>query len=399
MHEIWRQRRLRISVGVGLLVLLAAFFASGAGAVGGANREDVGACKRSTLTSPPLWTGSGVWNGEDLVLVDTVRRSLLPYSPTGRTMMEPRGSLQKALRDLYPIRLAASVGASREQVGGDRLAMQVDADRFLVMDRGYATLRNVNARQLPARDGSGAAIDKIFDWTLAGSDIVGFADVKAPGDRWFSGPVRFSMDAPNDFQVLNNLATDDTSRLYHKLANPYTASLGDTAYYLLMGNGIHLWKHAKGGEPVDLGDLEATFPAWTASSHSLPSFVNPQDASGLMQAVERSSMPTGLYAWVDPESNQKALYLASRQWQEAKTDWLLTKLDPKDGHVLGTTRIGSKANHLFFVPGADQWAVVEKGPLLGLREQEVKSIYTIPAAKVVKAFQHPKRTEVLDICQ
>jgi len=398
MQQTWR-RRIRIGVVGGLLALLAGFAVSGARAAAGEKQGETSPCKRASLTRAPLWTGSGVWNGEDLVLVDTIRRSLLPYSAAGRARLEPRGPLQKALRDLYPVRLAAGVPAASEKASEARLALQVDAYRFLVMDRGYATLGNVSTRLLQAQDGSGATIEKVFDWTLAGKDIVGFAELKGPGDRWFCGPVRFSTEAPNGFQVLKNLPMDDDSRKYHKLGNAYTASLGDTAYYLLMSNGIHLWKHENGREPEDLRDLEADFTAWKSNS-PLPSFVNAQDASEIMEAVERSSLPTGLYGWVDPVSQRKALYLVSRQWRDGKTQWLLSNLDPKDGRVLGTSRIDSQANHLFIVPGARQWAVVEKGPVRGLREQEVKGIYTIPADKITRASTRLGAKQVIrDICQ
>ena len=398
MHKIWR-RRLRDYVVVGgLLALLVSFFAfpgSPAAADGKRGDESLFTCKRASLTRSPLWTGSGAWNGEDLVLVDTIRRRLLPFSEDGRARPEPRGPLQKALTDLYPIRIAAGSD------GG--LVLQADANRFLVLDRGFATLGNVSTRLLATQDGT--TIEKVFDWALAGNDIVGFADVKTPGlngnenDRWASGVVRFSTGKASGFEFLENLdVANDISRKYHRLGNAYIANLGDTAYYLLMGNGIHLWRHQKGkSRGEDLGDLEGSFPLWKISP-PLPSFVNPQDYSEVMETVELSSMPTGLYGWVDPVSKRQALYLVSRQRQNGKTQWLMSKLDPRNGRVQGTASIASNANHLFIVPGASRWAVVEKGPALGLQEQEVKGIYTIPAEKIRKSFQ-PGRSTVLDLCQ
>jgi hypothetical protein len=251
----------------------------------------------------------------------------------------------------------------------------------------------------PAQDRSGSTIEKVFDWALAGKDIVGFAEVKAPGDRWYAGPVRFSTEATSGFKLLHNLPMDGASRQYHKLGYNYIANLGDTAYYLLMGNGIHLWRHENGKDPQDLWDLEKSFPLWK-SSPLLPSFVNPQDFREVMDKVEESSMPTGLYGWMDPVSKQKALYLVSRQRQNNETQWLLSKINPINGRVLGTSRINSTANHLFAVPGASRWAMVEKGAVLGLQqEQEVKGIYTIPAEKVRRSLEQRAGKGLLDICQ
>jgi hypothetical protein len=354
-------------------------------------------CKRSSLTRPPLWSGSGAWNGEELVLMDTVRRGLLPYSADGQARLEPRGPLSKALTDLYPMRVAAR--------SDGHMVVQADADRFLVVDRGYAAVDNVSAHLLAAQVGpgstleKGSTIEKVYTWAPAGTDIVAFADVKAPGERWATGIIRLSPDK-GSFEFLNNLPMDDVSRKYHRLGYGYITSLGDTAFYLLMGNGTHLWRHEKGKEPEDLGDLERAFPLWKKFPLLL-SYVDPRDFETIMGTVEKSAMPTGLYGWKDPTSGQEALYLVSRQFQNGKTEWLLTQIS-KSGRVGGTVFIRSDANHLFAIPGPSQWAIVEKGPATGLQQQTVESIYTIPAEKVKGSFERlagQGSRGSLDICQ
>ena len=399
MHQT--RRRLLLGLGGVLLPLLVgAFVAPGSQATAGENRGGSpvpsSLCKRSALAMPPLWTGSGAWNGDDLVLIDTVRRRLLPYSADGRARVEPQAPLAKALVDLYPTRIAAA--------GDGRLVVQADASRFLLMDGGYAKRGDVLASLLAAQDGSGSTIDKIYTLALAGQDIVAFADVKTPGvagvDRWSTGIVRL-YPGKGSFEVLHNLPRDDVSRKYHRLGYAYIAGLGDTAFYLLMGNGTHLWRHEQGKEPEDLGDLERFFPLWKKSP-ALPSYVSAQDFVSVMETAEESSMPTGLYGWKDPASGQEALYLVSRQVQNGKTQWLLTKLLPKNGRSAGTVLIRSDANHLFAVPGPSQWAIVEKGPAVALQEQEVKNVFILPAEKVRRSFDRPAAQGgkgLSDICQ
>jgi hypothetical protein len=406
------RRRLLLGVvggGLTLLVGAAAPYSSKevvAGEKRGGGDVPVSACKRSPLTRPPLWTGSGVWNGEDLVLVDTVGRGLLPYSADGQARLEPPGPLSKALTKLYPMRIAA---------GGDgRLVIQADANRFLTLDRGYAAVGNVSAHLTAAQDRSGSMIDKVFTWTLAGQDVVAFADVRPPGLRsneWATGIVRFSAETEKSgFEFPSNMNrpidADAISRKYHRLGYAYITSLGDTAFYILMDSGAyHLWRYEKGNIPEDLGDLAQlviSFQGLWRDPSDMPSYVTPQDYVTFMETVEESSMPTGLYGWRDPASGSEALYLLSRQSQNGATRWLLTKLDPNSGRGMETVLIRSDANHLFAVPGPNQWAIVEKGPAVGLQKQEVKSIYTIPAERVRRSFEALKvrgSKEPLDICQ
>jgi hypothetical protein len=289
-----------------------------------------------------------------------------------------------------------------------RLVVQADANRFLMLDRGYATVGNVSAHLMVAPDGSNSVIERIYSWALASRDVVAFADVRTPGingnERWSTGIVRFSTETERGgFEFLRNmnLPMDTVSRKYHRLGYPYIAGLGETAFYILMDHGAyHLWSYKRGSAPEDLGDLGKLtgFEKLWKDPASLPSYVNSQDYVNFMETVEESSMPTGLYGWKDPVSGSESLYLMSRQRQNGATRWLLTQLDPKSGHGKATAVIGSEANHLFAVPGPSRWAIVEKGPAVGLQEQEVRSIYTIPAAKI-RALNGRSGKELRDICQ
>jgi hypothetical protein len=309
--------------------------------------------------------------------------------------MDLPGSLSKSWSDLYPIRLAVR--------DDSRLVVQAEANRFLTLDPEYAAEGNMNT--LLKAGPNGSTIEKVFTWAPAKGDIVAFADVKAPGDRWGAGVVRFSTDleaTSHGFQLLNDLSPQDASRKFHRLGFSYIAALGDTAYYLLMDNGFHLWKSDPGKDAEDMKDLTESFPSWK-SSPQLPSYVMPEDFTSVMETIEGSAFPTGLYGWRDPVSGERSLYLLSRQPQNGVVQWLLSRIDPASGDVTGTVLIQSHANHLFAIPGPVMWAFVEKGPALGLTEQEVGDILTIPAERVRSSLERSARGNgkqvPVDICK
>lgn len=343
----------------------------------------------------PFWTSTGVWNNSDLVLVDTVRRALLPYSRDGWPGMEPATQLSKSLKDLYPKRIAAR--------DDGRFVMQADAHRFIVLNRAYSTEESVDvfSRMSPA----GFAIDKVYTWAPAGKDILAFADLKDQDEKEDSGIVRFPLtpqatgEKARDVQFL--LSTDmDASRKYHRLGYSYITAIGDTGYFVLMGDGIDLWKHVnRKPKPEPMKALAPLFPGQTAPQ--LPSYVRREDFLSVMSTVEKARMPTGLYGL------DRFLYLVWRQPKGGSTQWLLSKIDPdpRVDKVVSTVEIPSRANHLFVVPGHSYWAFVEKGPALGLDKQEVRSVLTIPSRSLQASFERAHlveksgRRELVSSCQ
>ncbi len=342
-------------------------------------------CRRFPLSRPPLWTGSGAWRGEDLILVDTIRRSLLSYSSAGSARPESSDPLARTLRDLYPSRIAGG--------GNEQIVIQVEPDRFIFTDHGQLVKSSASISSFPSEKGD--VIGRIYDWALAAKDIVAFAEIKngkGGKEDWAAGIVRLSVDSFGSFKVINKVGIHGASRKFHRLGYSYITSLGSSVYYVLMENGVHLWKQEKGKDPQDFGDFRGLFPEWEHLP-ALPEFVRPQDLFPTMSVVEGSTMPTALYEW------EGSIYMVSRQRKDGKQQWFLTKINPGNGAALGTYRIASDANHLFPVPGSQYWAFIEKGPTLGLQEQSVKSIYVIPSGSLRKRFSDSKKGDLLDICQ
>jgi hypothetical protein len=330
-------------------------------------------CARSNLDRPVQWTTSGIWNGSDLILADTVWRGLRRYSIDGKLKPEMLGPLSRNWADLYPVKV--------ENGENGFVVVQLEGNRFIELDRNYRFLRSVDALSLVGPNG--ATLEKIYDWSLAGRDIVAFADVKTPnklGDRWSCGIVRFHLEQSSRFKFLKSLSTDDVSRKFHRMGYAYLAAIGGTAYVILMEPSVHLLKNEEAqGNLKELVSLSAD-SNWLRKVSVLPNFIQPGDYAPLMRAVEDSTLPAGIYSW------EGDLYLLSRSPLGVGTKWLLSKIDPVKEQILGTVEIPSHANHLFVVPGPQYWAFVEKGPALGLKDQAVQGVLTIKSKDMATAF-------------
>jgi len=357
---------------------------------------------RATFSQPPQWAGSGALKGSDLVLADSVGRSLLRYSAaSGKAKADLPGPLSESWTDLHPIRVAA------QPDGG--LIVQADASQFFLFDSAdrYERRFDISSR---AQDGS--VIDRIYTWALTGKSLVALADIqtrRGQGESWMTSLVRFPLDATassSGFQTLPGSdltpghAPLDQSRKFHRLGFSYIAGREDNeeAYILLMEDSFRLFRTSKEqGKLTELpGALEPLFPS-TKPAPALPTYVRPEDFPLVMREVEKVAMPVGLYSW------KKDLYLLSRQPQGNSTQWLLSRIDLGRGRIVGTVLIPSRANHLFAVPGAEQWVFVEKGPALGLRDQKVRSTLSLSSRVLEAAFSRAVRLKgsqpSVDVCQ
>jgi hypothetical protein len=331
------------------------------------------ACRSVALARRPGWTGSGIFNGDELVLVDTLDRVMVRYALDGRVLGELSGAQTRSLQSTSPAKIAAAAG---------RLVVQVEGNRFLSLDPGYSFQSAIDARSRAHSDGS--TVEKVLTWALAGKDVFGFAEVKSPGERWSSRVVRFSLDEPRAFQSLNNLSVHDASRTFHRLGYSYTAAIGSTGYIVLMENGMRLYRQEQGSDLVEVENENKVNALGNVKVPDLPSFTQPEDYASVMRTVEESAMIAGIVSWArDP----KDLFVISRQPRAGTTEWRLGRLDVTAGRIVESTVIPSKAHHLFVVPGDDWWAFVEKGPARGLKEQEVTGVLYVPAPRIRARLQ------------
>jgi len=229
---------------------------------------------------------------------------------------------------------------------------------------------------LPSR-GQGWTLDHYWQWQALGDQVVAYADIVRGTDRdnldnWRGALVRFSLREPSDLTILRLDSLDDRDRrIFFRTGNPYIATLNDTAYILSMGNRPTLYRNEKGSARLE--ELKGLLPG-RDKSPQLPEFKTQEDYVALMAAIEKESMPVGLYGWND------SLYILSRSPGTKGTRWVLTAVDPTRRQITGSLELPIKANHVTVVPGPQSWAIIEKGPVRGYGVQDIPRILFIPSA-------------------
>lgn len=348
---------------------------------GAASRSAASECRRVALSPRPGWVSSGAWmeNGTELVVADARSRQVLSFDAQGKGFTARPQKLTRALEDSSPARIIADPA-------GDLLFAELERERFTVLDSKDAFpiyRKNIRAESLVGDASQGTrSLDKLFLWAPVRTDVLAYASIKevAPGGQEASSSefVRFPVEHPDQFQTVV-ARNRNPSKIFYKLGHPLISSLRDTGYLLFFDNGTPgLYRNEKGStELLPMGALDALYPRG-GGSPVLPTFVRPEDFPAVMRAVERSSMPVGLYGF------DGFLYVLFRSPSGGATKWVMSKIDvdPRVDAIVASIDIPTRANHLTVVPGPREWAFIEKGPARGHKDQDVNSVLFVPASRI-----------------
>jgi hypothetical protein len=324
----------------------------------------------------PNWTVSGAWDadGQNLYLIDAGANKILRYSPTGRALGPVTGAVSAALGGLYP-RVLRNLGSD--------LLLEVFHGKMIQLDRSFvpvSPMRTMVADHSSEAVRAGATVETLWLWEPAGDqDLITCSDVKETsglaGQKvdWRIAFLRIPLANPAHFTVLGGgWDFRDPINLFCRLGLPYAAALGDTAFILAMEESPRIYRNEKGS--ADLEPLEAKPPSF-GRRPDLPESPTKLDYHDLMQSVEQAKMPAGLFGW------KNDLYVLNRKPAgDGSTQWSISKIDPRQDRLVGTAPLRSNAHHLTVIPGPDQWAFVEKGVANGLGDQEVESLFFVPAS-------------------
>ncbi len=353
-----------------VLVLFALFVngsavpAVGADAAAPAGPRPKAACRSASLSPKPAWLTSGFWDGGQLVAVDAKYGEFLRLSSDGRS--HAHTLLNDTIQN--PARVSPyDAGIVVELVG----------DRMVAFDERYIPIRARDVRSASVQ--TRRHIDKISSWTPVGNgkEIVAFADIQELTGRkgWSNAFVRFPLDNPAHFRPIQD-PHRDPSPIFYRLGYPYLTAVGDTAYILLLDSGVGLYRNRKRSDLLEpVHSLERLALA-SQLTPMLPSFGQKQDFAAVMRAVERSSMPAGLYAW------EGDLYVLWRARKGGATEWTLHRVDAESEQLVSSVTLPTLANHLTVVPGSSQWAFIEKGPVRAHRDQDVNSVLFVPSGRI-----------------
>jgi hypothetical protein len=337
----------------------------------GANGSNSAAdCREVVLTRKPGWTLSGGFtsDGSQLLVVDSLKRTVLRYGSFGEFLGLLDEPTYSQVYNQLPV-----TGKPR----GDSFILEV-TDGLMLMDK---KLLPVTTNIIKPKS-TGWSITGLWEWQPVGeTDIVGFADIgHAPNpyllENANSAFVRFSLKNPSKFQAfhVSNVA-EVPNKAYYRSTYSYIASLGEVAYFLSMNNGLELYRQEGTNEPKNISQL---LPRGLTRP-KLKEWLRVSEFTEMMREIEQASMPVGLFGWRD------SLYLLYRTPQGEGTRWTLYNIDPTGKIATHGVDLPIRANHVTVIPGPENWAFLEKGPVLGYGAQEISRLLLIPSDLILKA--------------
>jgi hypothetical protein len=338
-------------------------------------------CREVAFTRKPGWTLSGGFtpDGSQLLLVDALYQTILRYSDQGASLGPIDEPVKSTLENLLPV---------TGKIRGNELILEV-SDGLMLLDKNLHPVLTKSV--LSKAGGIGWSVGGLWQWEPVGrTDVVAFVDI-VRGDRkkianWKTAFVRFPLNNPNKLEVLQSFELTGTpNKGYFRSGYSYIASLDDSAYFLSMNEGLTLYKSDKGKAIEDISDV---LPA-SLSSPALPDWDSMQEYVDMMKRIEGESLPIGLYGW------NNSLYLFYRfQSAQGKTRWVLYSIDPSRKNPPRRAEIKIQANHVTVIPGPQNWAFVEKGPVLGFGAQDIPRVLLLPS----KLLEAPLRATRNLIC-
>lgn len=346
-------------------------------------------CYQSGLSEQILWTTSGAWAEDGLVVVDQLDEQVRQYAPNGvmRATLEARILATGVAGD----RKLGAPAQIRETASGYLLFNDNDLRdddptpaEIIKLDERLEALPQpikVEGREL----GSDGTLAAIFDWAPMGEGILAFGDLRLDDDVWESAFLYF--DESGRHQVFERIDSHaDVVNHYTAGTMPYIATLDDVGYILFM-NEIPFIGEVRLGVP-GVRRLEsfpeefrnaprlATRPDWARARKG------DRQATLFFEILEASTMAAGLYA------HGGELYLlgksaAKQLGPTSSTSWWMIGLDPADGRELSRAKLPTNAAHLTIVPG-DFWALIEKDPVQGIGKRhapymETSSMVLVPS--------------------
>ncbi len=322
--------------------------------------------RRVQLQSPPSWVNSGAWSadGEALLLVDALNSKITSYSPHG-----------ERLKSIASPSKVGSLAFPRPSVlhTAQRGYLLEDEDGHLIVlgnDQQPKTSIDLLAQ---AKNNLGD-VSSIFGWVPMDSSILAFGDIKRD-NGWVSAFMRIPLANPDKFEILHAMAIGDPARNFNLLGLPFVASIGnDQGYFLVMAEVPYIMDAGSAGQPAR---RLAALNQYAGKRPTLPEKKGVESAQRIYQKIESSSFPAGLYG------SRGFLYVLLRKAVGVgRTEWSLVKINPKTDKVVWVRPIKSSASHLTVIPGPENWAFLEKGPVESLGKQAIDSLLLVPTPVV-----------------
>jgi hypothetical protein len=315
-------------------------------------------CSEVTLTRKPGWTLSGSFtpDGSQLLIVDSLYNTILRYGSSGESLGPVGEPTKSMVADELPV-----TGKFR----GEDFILE-GTDGLMLFDKNF---HRVTTKKFQlATNHEGWKITGLWEWQPVGkTDIVAFADIGHGSNPYLeknakSAFIRFPLQDPTQFEILqSDKVTGPPNKGYFRSTYTYITSLGETAYYLSMNEGLALYRQEKGKGQENISER---LPKGLTSP-PLRDWQRASDFLGWMADVEKESMPAGLFGW------NGSLYLLYRTPQRGGTRWMLYGIDPTGKMQPSRVELPIQANHVTVIPGPQKWAFLEKGPVVAYGGQDI----------------------------
>lgn len=341
-------------------------------------------CHDSILESPPRWISSAVFHDgvRGPLIVDPLRNLALAYGPDGRVQASFSGDSDTLL-------------ATVQKWSSQRYVMKLVGTELLILSEGLETEERLDLIQIPAP--TGARVGSLYEWSMAGRELVSYGVVLTPEDDMRLGFFRLNLaealqgaDSKNTGSTGSagavaigplsslDMLKDYDAHEYYRLGLPLVSSVQDSAFFVAMRADEDPLIYRCGPaercrELTRLADLDAKLsdvPSLTAEEMGF------SEAESLFEKIETMTIAAGLFGW---EGN---LYLLTRQPDEdgqGKTVWQLHPIDPETGGALRKPWILplKQAHHLTVVPGPDFWYFFIRGKVDRGGQQPIRKMRLI----------------------
>ena len=329
---------------------------------------------RTNLIPRPAWVTTGAWSGTTSVLVvDAIRNLFLRYGTDGQLLevKEKFSTHTSPDQDTQPLRVRAAPSGFP--------VLQLGVGTLLWLDNNANPVREV---ELIGRRGAQGILRSIFDWTVVNDDmILAIGGILHPNGTWTTGLVQVPVGNSKKFEVIKEWPAYDPTDILYRMGQPYLASVDGKGYFLQIGERLSLYEVLMFAKSSTLR-LITNVPGsvMLSAREKLLSLQTPEESVALHRLVDRLDIPAGMYA------ADGFIFLLKHRTDigTGDTSWWFEKIDPRQGHFLESVALPSSAHQLMVIPGASQWAIIEKGPVSGLGQQEISSIVFVPSSMFKK---------------